>query len=147
MKYNDNGEIKDIKIKVVDTVPIGTVVDYEGTTIPSGWEKIDERKSFTITSDIVTLNERSRYIEEGNKITILLNLRTTTQLSANTKYNITTSLPISDNYYATTAYGVTGSPVLCGFFMIKDDNKIQITPNSSIASGQEIVGQLVYYKK
>ena len=40
MKYNDNGTIKDIKVKAFDTLPVGAEVDYDGTTVPDGWEEI-----------------------------------------------------------------------------------------------------------
>lgn len=40
MKYNDNGVVKDIIIKSGDTLPIGTIVEYDGTTIPSGYEEV-----------------------------------------------------------------------------------------------------------
>lgn len=43
MKYRDpqTGEFKDITVKVSDTLPIGAEVDYDGTTVPSGWEQIE----------------------------------------------------------------------------------------------------------
>ena len=42
MKYNDNGEYKDIYIKSFDTLPVGTEVDYDGETVPSGWTEVDD---------------------------------------------------------------------------------------------------------
>lgn len=42
MKYNDNGEIKNIIIKAGDTLPIGTEVDYDGESIPAGWQEVEE---------------------------------------------------------------------------------------------------------
>lgn len=42
MKYNDNGTYKDIYIKSFDTLPIGTEVDYDGDTAPTGWTEISE---------------------------------------------------------------------------------------------------------
>lgn len=42
MKYNDNGTIKDIVIKSGDTLPVGTIVEYDGDIIPSGWEKVEK---------------------------------------------------------------------------------------------------------
>lgn len=42
MKYNDNGEYKDIYVKSFDTLPVGTEVDYIGSTVPSGWEEVDD---------------------------------------------------------------------------------------------------------
>lgn len=44
MKYKDpiTGEIKDITIKSGDTLPIGTIVDFDGDTIPDGYEEATE---------------------------------------------------------------------------------------------------------
>ena len=42
MKYNKNGEWKDIVVKATDTLPIGTEVDYNGTDIPDGWEEVED---------------------------------------------------------------------------------------------------------
>jgi hypothetical protein len=40
MKYNDNGEYKDIYVKSFDTLPVGTEVDYDGNTVPTGWSEV-----------------------------------------------------------------------------------------------------------
>lgn len=43
MKFRDtDGEFKDIKVKVGDTLPIGSVVDYDGEKIPYGWTEVEE---------------------------------------------------------------------------------------------------------
>lgn len=42
MKYNDNGTYKDIYVKAIDTLPVGTEVDYTGSTVPAGWEEVDD---------------------------------------------------------------------------------------------------------
>lgn len=47
MKYNDNGEYKDIYVKAFDTLPVGAEVDYDGNTVPSGWEEVDGYDDFT----------------------------------------------------------------------------------------------------
>lgn len=41
MKYNDNGTVKEIKVKSFDTLPVGTEVDYEGSVVPSGWTEVN----------------------------------------------------------------------------------------------------------
>lgn len=41
MKYNDNGEYKDIYIKSFDTLPVGSEVDFDGDSVPSGWEEVN----------------------------------------------------------------------------------------------------------
>lgn len=42
MKYNDNGTVKNIVVKAGDTLPIGTIVDYDGDTIPDGYEEVED---------------------------------------------------------------------------------------------------------
>ena len=44
MKYKDpiTGELKDIYVKASDTLPVGSVVDYDGEDIPAGWEQVEE---------------------------------------------------------------------------------------------------------
>ena len=48
MKYNDNGEWKDIIVKATDTLPIGTEVDYNGTNVPDGWEEVEDTVTKTL---------------------------------------------------------------------------------------------------
>lgn len=48
MKYNDNGEIKNIVVKASDSLPVGTEVDYDGTTVPNGWEKVSNDSGMLI---------------------------------------------------------------------------------------------------
>ena len=53
MKYNDNGEYKDIYVKAFDTLPIGTEVDYDGSVVPSGWTEVEDNflsNSATVSS-------------------------------------------------------------------------------------------------
>ena len=38
IKYVENGTVKDIKIKVGDNIPVGTIVEFDGQDIPVGWE-------------------------------------------------------------------------------------------------------------
>ena len=42
MKYNDNGEYKDIYVKSLDTLPVGTEVDFDGNEVPSGWTEVED---------------------------------------------------------------------------------------------------------
>lgn len=39
MKINNNGKWEDVRFKVSDTLPVGSVIDYDGTEIPAGWKK------------------------------------------------------------------------------------------------------------
>ena len=42
MKYKDpkTGEYKDIFLKTGDTLPVGTIVEYDGDEVPAGYEEI-----------------------------------------------------------------------------------------------------------
>ena len=51
MKYNDNGEYKDIYIKTFDTLPVGAEVDYDGETVPEGWSEIADPSTYS-TSEV-----------------------------------------------------------------------------------------------
>ena len=42
MKYDDNGEYKDIYVKSFDTLPVGSEVDFDGNEVPSGWTAVED---------------------------------------------------------------------------------------------------------
>ena len=82
MKYNDNGTYKDIYVKAFDTLPVGTEVDYDGNTVPDGWEEVysDNILVANLTTNNITLSEGSGYslvtiplnnqnLKIGNKLT------------------------------------------------------------------------------
>ena len=69
MKYNDNGEYKDIYIKTFDTLPVGTEVDYDGETVPEGWREITE--GYTLLDNYIY------YKKVGKMVTIYRPARTT----------------------------------------------------------------------
>lgn len=52
MKYNDNGEYKDIYVKTFDTLPIGAIVEYSGATIPSGWTEVADPNTYSTTEEV-----------------------------------------------------------------------------------------------
>ena len=41
MKYKYNDQWKEVTVKAGDTLPIGTIVDYDGDTVPSGYEEVN----------------------------------------------------------------------------------------------------------
>lgn len=53
MKYNDNGTYKDIYVKAFDTLPVGTEVDYDGETVPTGWTQVDDEPVYSTTEQRV----------------------------------------------------------------------------------------------
>ena len=46
MKYKDpiTGEIKDIYVKALDNLPVGSIVEFDGSTIPDGYEEVEEEE-------------------------------------------------------------------------------------------------------
>ncbi len=53
MKYDDNGVWKTLNIKVTDTLPVGTIIPYAGTTIPSNYMKCEGQALSRIEYDIL----------------------------------------------------------------------------------------------
>ena len=41
MKYKYNNEWKEMNVKVSDTLPIGSIVEYDGDTVPIGYEEVN----------------------------------------------------------------------------------------------------------
>ena len=43
MKYRDpyTGDFVDMYLSATDTLPVGTIIDYDGTNIPAGWEEYE----------------------------------------------------------------------------------------------------------
>lgn len=41
MKYKYNNEWKELNVKVSDTLPIGAIVEYNGDTVPIGYEEVN----------------------------------------------------------------------------------------------------------
>ena len=40
---NSNGELKELVIKANDSIPAGTIVDFEGDVVPEGYEKVEDK--------------------------------------------------------------------------------------------------------
>ena len=81
MKYNDNGTYKDIYIKSFDTLPVGTEVDYDGQTVPSGWTEVPSTNaivvnltttqaniSITTSYRLVKIPLNNEYLKIGTKL-------------------------------------------------------------------------------
>ena len=74
MKYNDNGEYKDIYIKTFDTLPVGTEVDYDGETVPTGWseisgyEEVDPTDYITISNSFTLASGSPKAYKCGNLV-------------------------------------------------------------------------------
>jgi hypothetical protein len=41
---NSNGELKELVIKANDSIPAGSVIDFEGDVVPEGYEQVEDNK-------------------------------------------------------------------------------------------------------
>ena len=122
MKYRDpeTGEFKELYTKAADTLPVGTVVDFDDTEVPAGWEQAEATDDYS-TEETFT----GKYWIDGKKIyrkvilstvgninSILgsLNIEHTINLfgKANSNYNQKWSIPniyhIEPKYNNTVTY-------------------------------------------
>lgn len=68
MKFRDlDGQFKDIVIKTGDTLPVGSVVEYEGSTPPAGWSKLSDGGSVIVSSEEPTTGEEV-WLQRSNNI-------------------------------------------------------------------------------
>lgn len=68
MKFRDlDGQFKDIVIKTGDTLPVGSVVEYEGSTPPAGWSKLSDGGSVIVSSEEPTTGEEV-WIQTGRNL-------------------------------------------------------------------------------
>ena len=53
MKYDDNGVWKTLNVKVTDTLPVGTIIPYAGSTVPSNYMLCEGQELSRIEYDIL----------------------------------------------------------------------------------------------
>ena len=54
IKYKDSeGNFKEIKIKTKDSLPVGTIVDYDGNTVPDGYEEVEDTNNIYSTEEVI----------------------------------------------------------------------------------------------
>ena len=58
MKYKDpvTGEWKELYTKTADTLPVGSIVDFEGNEVPEGWEAVEETPKGCVYARATILN-------------------------------------------------------------------------------------------
>ena len=62
-KDSTTGQMKPLGVKVEDTLPVGTEVDYDGQDIPEGWEEVPDDEWHTLV-------EGCKYRKIGNIVNI-----------------------------------------------------------------------------
>lgn len=113
MKYNDNGEYKDIYIKTFDTLPVGAEVDYTGSVVPDGWTQVDSYSENEVDTGQTWIDGKEIYsktftytnlsqITSGNFGTITTNILNANvvkieAININSNLNLTRMLPYTDN--------------------------------------------------
>ena len=95
MKYNDDGTIKEIKVKAFDTLPVGAEVDYNGETVPDGWTEVDDVETGTIPITDTTHISGSAfsYVKVGRILQITCDFQIKSSYSGNWKFPIIAKLP------------------------------------------------------
>lgn len=69
MKYRDlDGQFKEITIKTSDTLPVGSVVEYDGSTPPTGWSKVSDHDGNVIVSSEEPTTGEEVWIQRGKNL-------------------------------------------------------------------------------
>ena len=78
IKYKDpvSGNMVAVSVKVGDTLPTGTIVEYAGSTVPDGWELIDDSGTYLVIKKVGSVTPT-----QGN-IVSAYSVRTTDAYSA-----------------------------------------------------------------
>lgn len=83
INYKENNQWKEVKVKVGDNIQVGTIVEFDGQTIPVGWEEISEDISSKITFNTGLNVDLVRAVKYGDKVTIIGVCNTSTSFTAN----------------------------------------------------------------
>ena len=130
MKYRDpqTGEFKDITVKVADTLPIGAEVDYDGTTVPNGWEQIEDDSGTLKLSD----SPLTQYQKIGNVCTLTISNYTPISINAYADLTIGT---LPENFRPlislaqTVAIKDSNNNALNGVLLVISDNGTVVLQN------------------
>ena len=81
MNYNDNGTIKKIAVKAGDTLPIGTIVEIQGSTVPDGYSKVDDLSLEGVNEKVgelynLTTTDKSNVVNSINEVNDKFNYST-----------------------------------------------------------------------
>ena len=145
MKYRDlDGQFKEIHVKVGDTLPVGSVVDYEGEGVPAGWTEIADKGSVIVSSEEPTTGEEV-WIEKGknlfniNKAKFgwgLANNATSGGFVEDAKWILTAPIPVEAGkpYFSSGFYFANGDEVLSKEFYDKDMNFILYTKTNPMVA-------------
>ena len=147
MKYNDNGEYKDIYVKAFDTLPVGTEVDYDGSVVPSGWTEVDGYSAFEVTKDDTyvqnIINSSYKY---GKLVNLNLNIQPKNATMGTTGYKLASGAPAPLNGIEFFAGEYTSNGNVLQRLFIDENGDIYWWYNNQFenTSGWRIAVNLVY---
>jgi len=114
MKYKYNGEWIDVNIKALDSMPVGTQVEYTGEDIPTGWEEVNDYSTTEIDTGKKWIDGKKIYRKVfvgttgsgGNWSSFPLNITNLNEITdmrfkCGTSYEMYTS-----NFYASSTYQI-----------------------------------------
>lgn len=94
VKNPSTGNFEEVYVKALDSLPVGTEVDFTGSTsdIPVGWEQVASTEDLTLpTTDTtaLTINNYS-FKRYGNVYNLMIFAKLKSNLSTNTEYKVLT---------------------------------------------------------
>lgn len=135
IKYKDpiTGNMQQITMKVADTLPVGTEVEYNGETVPAGWEEVDETKFGDVVVDSIrtkNLLDTAKFVAGSSSVSILDAKNGTLEIQSTSGYYSQANQKISlkaNTTYTISYNGVaeqTGSAVICAIRNLADTTTI-----------------------
>lgn len=86
MKYKDpiTGELKSITVKSGDTLPLGTIVEFDGTEVPDGYEEVSYEETGSMGNIVVDDITCKNLFDKTKEIKLNSNLDADGNISSNT---------------------------------------------------------------
>ena len=132
MKYNDNGTYEDIYVKTFDTLPVGSEVDYDGQTVPSGWEEV---------TDMSGSNANGSWIKFDDGTMICYRTLSNVDCRSLSQDGSNYFKTINDTYFAVEFYAVPTINVS----LINKTNGRKLDFNSMLYVDKSKIGQIVVH--
>jgi len=80
------GNLEEIYVKALDSMPVGTQIEYTGDTIPTGWEEVNDYSSTEIDTGKKWIDGKSIYRK------VILETMPANQTTKETNLNITDTI-------------------------------------------------------
>lgn len=147
-KDSTTGQMKPLGVKVEDTLPVDTIVDYDGQDIPEGWveipSKVDYISDLIITDNNYQFNTNTSVLQQAvkntdNLVVLNLNIITKNNVTSSTATNLI-SLPsgLVINKYVSLISNK-------GNAFINPQGYIRFNLNGSANADEEIIIKGFYY--